>query len=201
MTTSAPASVIRLSIVVASTRTGRFADLPLTWLRDRLGAREEYDIEVLDVRDHPLPFYDLPRPPALAHRAYSSDAEREVGARLDAADAFLILTNEFNHGYSAALKNLLDHYFAEFRHKPVAFVGYGNVGGARAIEQLRQVAAELDMVSVRETVNILGQHMAAARQEGAMPEEVTAALDPRLVLMLDNLAWWSRALSNARRAG
>src|ERR1700712_623218 len=197
--TDAPSSTIHLLLVVASTRTGRFADLPLAWLQERLGARNEFDVEVLDARDHPLPYYDLPRPPALAHREYSTDAERAVGVRLDAADALLVLTNEFNHGYSAALKNLLDHFFAELRHKPMAFVGYGNVGGARAIEQLRQVAAELDMVSVRETVNILGQQMAATRQTGAMPEEVTVLLDPRLGVMLDNLAWWSRALAAARR--
>lgn len=199
--TNASPSAVRLLLVVASTRTGRFADLPLVWLQERRGSRDEFAVQVLDVRDHPLPYYDLPRPPALAHRDYSSDAEREVGERLDASDAFLVLTNEFNHGYSAALKNLLDHYFAEFRRKPMAFVGYGNVGGARAIEQLRQVAAELDMVSVRETVNIVGQQIAATRQAGALPAELTAFLDTRLAAMLDNLAWWSRALTAARRAG
>jgi NAD(P)H-dependent FMN reductase len=202
VTTASTASpAVRLLLVVASTRTGRFADHPLAWLQERLGARTELDVEVLDVRDHPMPFYDLPRPPALAQRAYTTDAERALGERLDAADAYLVLTNEFNHGYSAALKNLLDHFYAEFRHKPMAFVGYGNVGGARAIEQLRQVAAELDMVSVRETVNILGQQMAVIREAGALPEDVTAFLDPRLAVMLDNLVWWSRALTEARRSG
>jgi NAD(P)H-dependent FMN reductase len=79
----------------------------------------------------------------------------------------------------------------------VAFIGYGNVGGSRAIEQLRQVVAELDMVSVRESVHILGSDMAAIRQ-GLQPAEVLAALEPRLELLVDGLLWWVRATRTAR---
>jgi len=111
---------------------------------------------VINVRDVALPDYNLPKAPAYARREYSSRAERALGERLDNADAFLFLVNEYNHGYGGGLKNVLDHYFAEFEHKPAAFFGYGNVGGSRAIEQLRQVVAELNMVSVRETMHIFG---------------------------------------------
>jgi len=111
---------------------------------------------VVDLRDLTLPNYDLPTPPAMAFRQYGSDVEQGLGERLDAADGFIVITNEFNHGYSAALKNVLDHYFIELSHKPIAFLGYGNVGGARAIEQLRQVVIELDMVPIKYSVNIPG---------------------------------------------
>lgn len=188
----------RIALIVASTRTARFADLVVPWVQERLKDHADWTVDVIDVREVTLPFYDLPVPPAMAHRKYTSDAERLLGERLDAADGYVIVTNEFNHGYSAALKNVLDHYFAEFVHKPAAFVGYGNVGGSRAIEQLRQVVAELDMVSVRESVHILGLHFAPIRQGGAAADEVYAQLEPKFAAMADNLLWWTRALATAR---
>ncbi len=106
--------------------------------------------------------------------------------------------HEFNHGYSAPQKNVLDYYFAEFEHKPVAFVGYGNVGGSRAIEQLRQVIVELNMDSVREGVHILGPHFPAIRAGGDAAAEVLTTLEPRLTTMTDHLLWWAHALTVAR---
>jgi NAD(P)H-dependent FMN reductase len=145
-----------------------------------------------------LPAYDLPKPPALAHREYATEEQRVLGERLDAADGFLVITHEFNHGYSAPLKNMLDHYFAEWEHKPVAFVGYGNVGGSRAIEQLRQVVVELNMVSVRESVHVLGYQFPAVRSGGEPAATALAGLEPRLTTMTDHLLWWARALTAAR---
>ncbi|MDX6278115.1 MAG: hypothetical protein QOJ72_2243 [Nocardioidaceae bacterium] len=188
----------RIALIVASTRTTRFADPVAAWLQRSLQARSDLDVELVDIRDVALPDYDLPTPPALARRQYTSEAERDLGKRFDAADGFVVLTNEFNHGYSAGLKNVLDHYFAEFEHKPVAFVGYGNVGGSRAIEQLRQVIVELNMVSVRESVHILGPQFPAVRTGGESATEVFATLEPRLTTMTDHLLWWERALTIAR---
>ena len=189
---------LRIALIVASTRTTRFADPVAAWVRESLEARGNLDLDLIDVRDVALPYYDLPTPPALAHRQYTNDAERTLGEHLDAAHGYVIVTNEFNHGYSAALKNVLDHYFAEFEHKPVAFVGYGNVGGSRAIEQLRQVVVELNMVSVRESVHILGPQFPAIRNGGNAATEVLTTLEPRLTAMTDHLLWWTRALSAAR---
>ncbi|HEY2556826.1 MAG TPA: NAD(P)H-dependent oxidoreductase [Diaminobutyricibacter sp.] len=187
-----------VSLIVASTRTRRFADLPLAWLRERLGARADLSLDVLDLREHPLPFFDQPKPPAWNRRAYANEAEATVGRSLDAADGFIVLTNEYNHGYSAALKNLLDTFFVEFQHKPIGFVGYGNVGGSRAIEQLRLVAAELDMVSVRTSVHILGHQMRQLAEHPDTRETVWEGLEPRLELMTDDLLWWANALAPAR---
>jgi len=190
--------VPRIAIVIASTRAERFADHPLAWLLEQLGTRDDLELDVIDLRDHPLPFYDLATAPAWAQRTYTTDAERALGERIDAADGFVLLTNELNHGPSAALKNTLDHYFVEWMHKPVAFVGYGNVGGARAIEQLRQVVAELNMVSVRETVGILGFQLAPIRTDPAAAAEIFGLLEPRLKAMTESLLWWTRALKAAR---
>jgi len=186
----------RIALIVASSRSARFADLVAPWVQQELEVHARVD--VIDVRDVTLPFYDLPVPPAMAHRQYTSEPERALGERLDAADGYVVITNEFNHGYSAALKNVLDHYFAELGHKPVAFVGYGNVGGSRAIEQLRQVVAELDMVSVRESVHILGPQFPAVRNGGHDAEAVFTQLEPKMATMTHNLLWWTHALAAAR---
>lgn len=191
---------LRIALIIASTRTTRFADLIVPWVDHQLRSRQEIELDVIDVRDVALPYYDLPTPPAFARRQYTSEAERALGERIDAAEGFVMVTNEFNHGYSAALKNVLDHYFAEFEHKPVAFVGYGNVGGARAVEQLRQVVAELSMVSVRESVHVVGMQFPAVREGGQAAAGVFAALEPRMTAMIDHLLWWARALTQARRA-
>ncbi len=186
----------RLALIVASTRTTRFADHPLAWIQPKL---HEFDVDVIDLREINLPYYDLPKAPAMAHREYSSDTERELGERLDAADGILVITNEFNHGYSAALKNVLDHYFIELSHKPIGFVGYGNVGGSRAIEQLRQVAIELDMVPIKFSVNIMGPQFMAIR-EGIPAEKAFAPLEVPLGRMLESLRWWVDATTAARAA-
>lgn len=190
--------VPRIAVLVASTRTTRLADLVVPWVRSQLEARDDLGIDLIDVRDVVLPYYDLPTAPAFARRRYASEPERVLGERLDAADGFVVVTNEYNHGYNAALKNVLDHFFAEFEHKPVAFVGYGNVGAARAIEQLRQVVAELNMVSVRESVHVFGIQFPAVREGGEAAAAVFASLEARITAMIDHLLWWTRALTAAR---
>jgi NAD(P)H-dependent FMN reductase len=186
-------------ILVASTRAARFADVPLNWLIAQTASRADFMFEVLDLKDHQLPFYDRAGSPGMAPRQYGSDAERALGEKIEAADGFLVITNEYNHGYGAALKNTLDHYFVEWNRKPISFLGYGNAGGARAIEQLRQVAAELELASVRPTVNVLGSYIMAIRG-GADANEVFAPLVPRLEALLNDLHWWATALKIARAA-
>lgn len=187
-----------IAIVIGSGRRERFAEYPFEWMRERLGGREDIDFEVVDLRDYELPFYDEEVPPAKAPRDYhgAEDLERLASA-VDRADGFIIITPEYNHGYPARLKNALDHLFVEFNRKPVMFVGYGNVGGARAVEQLRLVAIELEMAPLRLSVNILPSSMPRVRS-GERPESVFAEYDSKLQLAVDDLVWWSRALGSAR---
>ena len=109
-----------------------------------------------------------------------------------------MLTGEYNHGYPAVLKNAMDWTFVEWRHKPITFVGWGNVGGARAIEQLRQVAVEFEMAPLRHAVHILPDVLIPILREGADPGTALAPLAPRLDLLADDLAWWTAALTAAR---
>ncbi|MEO5535749.1 MAG: NAD(P)H-dependent oxidoreductase [Pseudolysinimonas sp.] len=186
----------RIAVLVASTRSTRFADNPLAWLQTKLN-ESAFEFDVIDVRDLDLPYYDLPTPPAWAHREYATEAERRLGERLDAADGFLVITHEFNHGYSAPLKNVLDHYFIELAHKPIGFIGYGNAGGSRAIEQLKQVVIELDMVPIRHSVNVMGPQYFAIR-DGVPVDEAFEPLGASLDKVLKSLTWWVDATAAAR---
>ena len=120
-----------------------------------------------------------------------------LGERLDRADGYVIATAEYNHGYPAVLKNAMDWTFVEWRRKPISFVGWDNVGGARAIEQLRQVAVEFEM-PLPHAVHILPAVLVRLRQSDE-PAAVLDELRPRLDLLADDLRWWARVLAPARR--
>ncbi|MGA2970633.1 MAG: NAD(P)H-dependent oxidoreductase [Acidimicrobiales bacterium] len=191
----------RLQIIVGSTRPTRFADKPLAWLLDRLSKRDDVDIEVLDMRDHPLALFNLALSPARTRRDYPSEEVGRLGQALDAADGYIVLTSEYNHGYPASLKNALDYVFVELNRKPVSFVGYGGVGAARAIEQLRLVCIEFEMAPLRHAVHILPDVLFPAMTAEEFDLEVFAPLDARLEMLLNDLLWWTVALKAARGAG
>jgi NAD(P)H-dependent FMN reductase len=190
--------VPRILVIVATSREGRFSEKAAAWVMDRIGSRDDIAAELVDLRDHPLPFFDQALPPAYGHRDYS-DEVAAWAAKVDAADGYLVVTAEYNHGYPALLKNAFDHVFPEFNRKPIAFVGYGNAGGARAIEQLRLVSIELELAPLRHAVHILPDVMRPVMQQEGPPDiELFASLDPRLETALEDLVWWARALTSAR---
>jgi NAD(P)H-dependent FMN reductase len=172
---------LRLEVIVASVRPGRFAPVVADWFLRTARPDPRFDIDLLHT---PLPV-DLSETPETA-------AYRE---RLAAADAFVAVTSEYNHGYPAALKTALDTAKHEWRAKPIGFVGYGGLsGGLRAIEQLRQVVAEIHMVSIRESVSF---HQAKRAFDAAGDTKDGAAIDAA-GRMLGQLAWWARHLRMAR---
>lgn len=188
----------RIQLILGSSREGRFGEKAAGWALDRLAQRGDLSVEPLDLRDYPMPFYEQSAPPAYGRREYPAEVARWA-EKLEAADGYLIVTAEYNHGYPAVLKNALDQVFPELNRKPVAFVGYGNTGGARAIEQLRLVCVELEMAPLRHAVHILPAVMVPAMQaDGPFDPEVFASLDARLDTAVTDLVWWARALARAR---
>ncbi len=145
-----------------------------------------------------MPFYEQDRPPAYGHREYP--LEIDLWAKtVERADGYLVITPEYNHGYPAVLKNAFDVVFPEFNRKPIAFIGYGNSGGARSIEQLRLVTVELEMAPLRHAVHILPALMIPARKsDQPFDTELLASLDDRLRTATTDLIWWANALSRAR---
>jgi NAD(P)H-dependent FMN reductase len=199
MTAPIDQDVPRIAMIVGSTRPDRFADKPVSWLRDRLGRRSDLTLEIVDIRDHLFPMYESAVAPARALREYPNEEVARFGRAIDGADGFLVVTSEYNHGYPAALKNAIDYVFAEFNRKPVSFVGYGNVGGARAIEQLRLVSIELEMAPLRQAIHILPELMRPAMGADPFTAEIFAPLDQRLESLADELVWWSSTLAAGRR--
>jgi NAD(P)H-dependent FMN reductase len=189
---------MQVALITGTTREGRFSGLVAEWITTHLAEHPEVTIEGVDLRDHPLPFFDG-LAPAHTRRDYPRDDVARLGAAIDRADGYVVLTGEYNHGYPAVLKNAMDWTFVEWRHKPITFVGWGNVGGARAIEQLRQVAVEFEMAPLRHAVHVLPETMRAVRQAG---DDADASLfstyEAKLELMIDDLLWWMNALTPAR---
>ena len=189
-----------IQVITGTTREGRFSERVAAWVVGELSARGDLEIELVDLRDHPLPFFDGAAP-ARTLRDYPSDDVARFGQTLDRADGYVVLTAEYNHGYPAVLKNAMDHTFVEWRRKPIAFVGWGNVGGARAIEQLREVAVEFEMAPLRYAVHVLPDVMIQAMQlEDRTDTSPFAPLEPKLTLLIDDLVWWMAALGAAREA-
>jgi NAD(P)H-dependent FMN reductase len=187
-------------VIQGSTRDGRFSDNVVDWVRDGLTGRSGVSVEVSDLREHRLPFFDQ-GPPSRTPREYKSREIADFAQAVDRADGFVVLTAEYNHGYPAVLKNALDHAFVEWNRKPIAFVGWGNTGGARAVEQLRMVAIELEMAPVRRAVHILPDVMLPLMRGEQEPATGLTSLDPQLDLLADDLLWWADALRAARRRG
>jgi NAD(P)H-dependent FMN reductase len=186
-----------IGIVIGSTRPGRFADKPAHWFHDLARARNDLTFELIDLRDHPMPFFEEPMSPAWA--PVQNDAARRWAAKLASVDGLVVITAEYNHGPTAVLKNAFDYAHGEFIRKPIGFVGYGGVGGARAIEQLRLVAVEMQMAPVRNAVHIGMTEFLGIWQQGKTFDDYPHLAQTAGVL-LDDLAWWACALKSARTA-
>ncbi|MDI2129253.1 NADPH-dependent FMN reductase [Yinghuangia seranimata] len=185
---------VKLAVVVGSTRGGRFGPTVAAWFAGHAARHGGFDVDVVDLVDTPLPAampgFDGPSADDAALLA-------EVSPRLAAADAFVVVTPEYNHSFPAALKHLIDLHFTEWQAKPVGFVAYGGMAaGLRAVEQLRQVFAELHAVTVRDTVSF---HGAAGAFDGPDPRD-PAGCSAAATTMLDQLQWWARALRTAKAA-
>ncbi|HWE62225.1 MAG TPA: NAD(P)H-dependent oxidoreductase [Chloroflexota bacterium] len=194
--TSDAEPVPHILTILASTRQGRFGDTVARWLFPLVERRDDLTAELVDLRAWLLPYYDRPIAAAASTPA-DYEADVQPWAQLvGKADGFLVITPEYNHGYPAALKSALDAVYAEWNRKPIAFASYGGwSGGTRAVEQLRQVAIELQMAPVRNTVALpFAKRTFDAEGNPPNPDFYHAAVTS----MLDDLAWWAAALKHAR---
>jgi NAD(P)H-dependent FMN reductase len=144
--------MIRIGIILGSTRPNRNGEQVARWVYDNASLRSDAEFELVDLRDYPLPHLDEPLPPSLGQ--YQNDHTRQWAEKIASFDGFVIVTPEYNHSTSGVLKNAIDYLYAEWNNKAVGFVSYGAVGGARAAEHLRLVAGELQMADVRQQVTL-----------------------------------------------
>jgi NAD(P)H-dependent FMN reductase len=195
--------MLRLQVIIGSTRPGRAADRVAPWVIERANAHPDFEVEVLDLRDWPLPMFaehfgtigDFNDP------TYSDPVVRRWNHKIKEADAYLVITPEYNHSVPGVLKNAIDSVWVSFafRNKPIVAVGYsgGIAGGVRAIEHLAQIAIEAELVPLRTAV-VIPQVTAAFDDDGRPVNPVT---DISLRVALDDLAWWASALHQARADG
>jgi NAD(P)H-dependent FMN reductase len=182
---------LRLAVISSSVREGRFGPTVARWITQEAGQRDDFAIDFIDLADHPLPVA-LSSPPA----PEVAEILAVVTPRLADADAFVVVTPEYNHSYPASLKSFIDWHYTQWQAKPVGLVSYGGMaGGLRAAEHLRQVFAELHAVTVREQVSF---HLAWEKftPEGEPIEPASAGAAVKT--MLDQLAWWGEALRDAK---
>lgn len=187
----------KIAIVVGSTRAVRFADQPKEWFAKLAAEREDLEFEIVDLRDFPLPFFD--EVSSSLYAPSQSEVAQRWQKKIGSFDGFVFITAEYSRGPTGVLKNALDYAYTEWNRKPAAFVGYGGVGAARAIEQLRLNAVELQMAPTRNGVHIVWGDMAQVR-DGSKRLEEFEHLNFAAKNLLDELAWWAKALKTAREA-
>lgn len=186
-TTAQTRSPLRLAVIIGSVRHERFADAITSWLLTELAGLDGLEVDPIDLADVDLPLQGT-RP---------GGTETVISGRLHAADAYLVVTPEYNHSFPAALKNAIDWHFKEWAYKPVAFVGYGaGSGGIRAIEQLRLIFPELRATTIRDAV-LLNAPWTRLGPDGY---ESTDGERAALIATMTELGWWARTLRAGRLA-
>jgi NAD(P)H-dependent FMN reductase len=186
---------LQIGVVLGSTRIGRFADKPAEWVMSLARKREGVMFELVDLRDYPMPFFDQPKSPL--REPSKNEVAQRWARKIGGLDGFVFVTGEYNHGIPAVLKNALDHVYAEFNRKPATFVGYGNAGGARAIEQLRSMLVELQVAPLRGAVHLSREQFIGILLDGKSFAD-SVPLGQAGEAMLSELIWWAEALRAGR---
>lgn len=185
----------KIGVIIGTTRDTRFGDKAGKWLMEQVKGRTDLQFELVDLKDYPMPFFN--EPASDLWMPTSNEVAVRWQRKLEEFDGYVIVTAEYNHAPSGVLKNALDYAYKAWNRKPVAFVGYGSVGAARAIEQLRQIAVELQMAPIRSGIHIQGADFFAIFQ-GQKTIEQLEYLPALVGPMIDDLAWWTHALKAAR---
>lgn len=190
----------RIALIIGSTRPTRFADKPTQWMLKQAHARDDMEVELVDLRDYALPFF--------AEKASNlwMPSEDPAAIRWQQTiarfDGYIFVVAEYNRSITGALKNALDQAYVEWNRKPFTAIGYGGLGAARAIEHLRLIGIELQMVPTRSAVHIGGGDFMAVSPMGTNKpiEDIEANLLPAAKAALDDLVWWAKA-TKAAKAG
>lgn len=194
-------SKLKIGVIISSTRATRFGEIPAKWILDKVNERPEIDAEILDLREFDLPFFD-----EVASNAWvpsqNANAVRWQN-KISEFDGYIFVTAEYNRAITGALKNAIDQAYTNWNKKVFGAVGYGSVGGARAVENLRTIGVELQMVSTRSAVHIAGaEFMSVHPGFGGTKSlaDIEASIGNSAKDMLDQLVWWGNATKAARAA-
>jgi len=187
----------KIAIIISTTRATRFGERAAKWIHGITAARTDMSVELIDLREYPMPFFD--EPASNMWVPSKNEVAQRWQKKVAEFDGYIFVTAEYNRGVPAVLKNALDYAYPEWNRKPAAYVGYGSVGAARSIEHLRLICVELQMAPTRNGVHIQGGDFMAVWQQGKDIKEL-AYLEKNSKDMLDELQWWASALKVARAA-
>ena len=188
----------KIALIIGSTRKTRFADKPAQWMLKQAQARDDMTVELVDLRDFDLPLFDEP-----ASNAWMPSSDPRAVAwqnKLAEFDGFIFVVAEYNRSVTGALKNALDQAYKEWVRKPFTAIAYGSVGGTRAMEHLRMIGVELQMVPTRNAVHIgMGDFLKVHPMGSNAPiEDIEANILPAAKASLDDLVWWAKATMAAK---
>ena len=189
----------KIALIIGSTRATRFADIPAQWMLAQAQARSDMSVELVDLRDFDLPLFN-----EMATNAWVPSSDPKAVAwqkKMGEFDGYIFVVAEYNRSISGSLKNALDQAYVEWVHKPMAAIAYGSVGGTRALEHLRMIAVELQMVPVRNAVHIgMGDFFKVHPGMGGSGKmaDIEANILPAAKATLDDLVWWANATKVAR---
>ncbi len=187
-----------ISVIVGSTRQGRFSEKPARWILEHVKKRDGVDARLLDLRDYPMPFFDQPVSPATpGRRPYENEVVRRWTAAIAQSDGFIFVTPEYNYGPAEVLKNAIDWVYPEWNRKAAGFVSYGSAVGARSVQQLRETLIELQIAPIRSSVHIPVATL-WAHYKGGNVEAGLAELQAPAGALIDDLLWWTAAWKAAR---
>ncbi|WP_136644380.1 NADPH-dependent FMN reductase [Tabrizicola sp. YIM 78059] len=189
----------KIAIIVSSTRPTRFADVPTAWIKAQAEARGDMEVEVVDLRDYPLPFFD-----EVASNAWApsqNPVAQKWQKKIGEFDGYIFVVAEYNRSITGALKNALDQAYVEWARKPFGAIGYGSMGAANALGHLQNIGVELQMVPTRNNVRIGGSDFFKVHSgfggSGNLAD-IEATIAPAAKAMLDDVVWWARATMAAR---
>jgi NAD(P)H-dependent FMN reductase len=182
----------KIAIIIGSTRPGRNGEAVAKWVHEIAQKRSDALFELVDIKDFNLPLLDEPMPPIMGQ--YSKAHTKTWAAKIGSFDGYVFVSPEYNHGISGALKNAIDFLFREWNDKAAGFVSYGGAGGARAVEQLRLVLAEVQMATVRNQV-LLSMYTDFEKFSVFKP---SPHHETSVNAMLDQLIAWGSALKKLR---
>ncbi len=184
--------MLKIAVIVGSTRPGRRAEPVANWVLEHAQKRGDATFELVDIADFDLPLYDEPMPPSM--HQYQHEHTKRWAAAIDAYDGFVFIVPEYNHGIPGALKNAIDFIYREWNNKAAGFVSYGSTGGARAVEHLRGVMGEVQVADVRAHVS-LSLYTDFENFTVFRPAELHLA---QLTTMLGQVVGWSGAMKSLR---
>jgi NAD(P)H-dependent FMN reductase len=184
--------MLKIGIIVGTTRPGRHASAVAKWVLDRGSKRTNAEFHIVDIADYNLPLLDEPMPPSMGK--YSKDHTKAWAATIGSFDGFIFVTPEYNHGIPGSLKNAIDFIYREWNNKAAGIVSYGTVGGVRSAEQLRQVLGEMQIADIRASVSLSLFDDFEQFQAFKPRPALEAALEP----LFDQLLAWAGALKPLR---